>query len=209
MIEQVAYDIPAKIMAGLISGELSRFGSVVRNGSRIIAHLKEVPLPVKNEEFHLKRVAQNIQNAKLPASVMVISLSAIAVGSLAIWAARSAKRKNKAEIPECVRSYQASLKTYLKAINDGALNAGIVDRLIRDLDLIKSNVDNGTISVDLSTEQSSELASLVLDYTRKLTQANPFSPSELEELTPGSADSPIVDLRRYLERQRQLFNRAA
>lgn len=49
----------------------------------------------------------------------------------------------------------------------------------------------------------------MVNYTRRLAGANSVELSEFEGLTPNSEDNSIIDLRRYLESQMQIFNNAA
>jgi hypothetical protein len=206
IIKQVAYEIPPSIMAGLTNGEFSTFGSVVRDRVGTIAYLKEVPLPVKNHVVDMGRIAEGLKN---PKAIIAIGLGAVVVGGIEIWAAGKKKQNTKPEMPKCVENCNASLSAYLEAARNGKLDADIVNRLISDLDAVKENSDSGKIAIDFSIEQLDTLVKLVMDYTRKLAEANSVELSELQEPAPDSEDNLIIDLRRYLEAQKQIFNRAA
>ena len=75
------------------------------------------------------------------------------------------------------------------------------------MDVLKENADSGSISLELSLEESDKLVRLIADYTNKLADANSVELSGLGEDT-DSADV-IVDMRRYLEAQRQIFDESA
>ncbi|GAA0436563.1 hypothetical protein Acor_84450 [Acrocarpospora corrugata] len=116
-------------------------------------------------------------------------------------------------MPNCVEKFNASLGAYLEAVRNGCLDADVLDRLISDLDALKEESDGGRIIVGFSADQLDTLVNHVADYTRKLAESNQIELSELQESTSHSEDnSPsqtIIDLRRYLGVQKQIFNRAA
>ena len=77
------------------------------------------------------------------------------------------------------------------------------------MDALKENADSGTISLELSVEESDKLVRLIADYTNKLADANSFEPHGLDDADTDSADGVIVDIRRYLEAQGQIFDEVA
>lgn len=203
MIIQPTFDIPPDIEAGLNSGELIRYGGVVRDrmGS-IVKHLKEVPGPANSQET-VGRVAASVKRPWV--IITATALSAVAVGVTAIIAARKREGTGKPEVAECVENYIVSLRAYLEAVREGSLDVGIIGQLISDLDAVKAYSNNGSITVDFSTEQSETLANLVVDYTRKLAEANSVELNELQGQASASENDAVVDLRRHLEVQRQIF----
>jgi hypothetical protein len=206
VIQQVTYDIPPDIWVGLKSGEFSRFGSVVRNRKEIITHLKEVSLPGASQEGEMRRIAAGLKH---PKAIAAIGLGTVILGGLVIFAARKRKQDPKPRMPNCVENYNASLGAYLEAVRSGNLDADIINRLISDLSTVKENSDSGNIAIDFSTEQSDTLVQIVVDYTRKLAEANSIELSDLPELAPDSEENVIIDLHRHLEVQKQIFDGAA
>jgi hypothetical protein len=208
VIIQPTLDIPPNIEVGLTSGELIRYGGVVRaRTGNIVTHLREVPGPANSEET-VGRVEVSLKRPWV--IITATALSAVAaVGITAIIAARKREQTGKPEMPECVENYNVSLRAYLEAVREGSLDEGIIGQLISDLDAVKAYSDNGSITVDFSTEQSETLISLVVDYTMKLAEANSFELNELQGQAPDSENDAVVDLRRHLEVQRQIFTRAA
>lgn len=100
------------------------------------------------------------------------------------------------------------MAVYLEAARHGTLDAEIVDRLIADLDAVKAESDSGTITIGFSPEQWETLVGLVAGHTRNLAEANQLELSNLPE--PANAlGATIIELRPYLEVQRELFSRAA
>ena len=113
------------------------------------------------------------------------------------------------EVPECVANYNASLAAYLGAMGSGSLDADLITRLIEDLDALRENADSGTISLVLSVEESDKLVRIIADYTSKLADANSVELSGLDEADSESTEGVIVDMRRYLMAQREIFDRTA
>ena len=209
-VVQITYDVPLDISKGLTTGELSMLGTAaVRNSKHITAHIREVSRTISDgDEPVAAAIAKSAKNPKF----VIIGLGVVAVaavgGGVAVWA-RSRKKQPalEAETPECVLNYNASLAAYLEAIGSASLDSDLVERLITDLDVLKENADSGSISLELSLEESDKLVRLIADYTNKLADANSVELSGLGEDT-DSADV-IVDMRRYLEAQRQIFDESA
>lgn len=206
MISQSTFIIPPEIEAGLLSGDLIQYGGIVRNQlGQIVKHLKEVKLPVSNETA-AARVAAVLKNPRVLIPTLVVGTAA--AGGAAFAAVR--KRK-KAAVPECVERYNASLGTYLEAVQEGRLEADIIDQLISALDAVVAYSDeNGaSITLDFSSKQAAMLVKIVVDSTKQLAVENSIDLSELEEEAPASEGGIVVDLRHYLEVQKKLFTDAA
>ncbi|WP_284741741.1 hypothetical protein [Amycolatopsis sp. RTGN1] len=186
MITEVDFDIPQEIAERLAAGELIRWGGVVRNpAGRLVAHLKEISASKPNEDV-VEAAAWMLKKPVVIAGLATLTVVGTATAAVAIV------RKRKRVQPECVKNYNDSLRAYIEAVRNQSLDAEIIDRLIADLGAVKAYSENGNITVDFSVEQSD---SIDLD--------------EFPESTPTSTDAPVVDLRRYLEVQRKLFNDAA
>lgn len=198
---------PPDIEAGLKSGNLIRYGGVVRDRmGNIVKHLKEVPSPAKSQGV-VGRVAASVKRPR--GIITATALGVVAVGVTTIIAAGKREEAGKPEVPEHIENYDASLRAYLEAVRGGSLDAGIIGQLISDFDAVKAYSNNGDIIVDFSTEQSETLVNLVVDYTRKLAEANSVELDELRGQASASENEAVVDLRRHLEVQRQIFTGAA
>lgn len=209
MISQpTSFYIPPEIEAGLLRGDLIRYGGIVRNQmGQIVKHLKEVPLPVSNEKA-LARVSGMLKNPRIliPAAIV----TTVAAGAAVIVAAKKRKQAGNPEVPGCVQSYNASLAAYVEAVHEGRLELGIIDRLIAELDAVKAySVEDGSITLDFSTKHAEMLVNIVVDYTRKLAEANSIDLNELQGVAPASENDDVVDLRSHLEVQRKIFTEAA
>ena len=53
---QTAYFIEDDLYKKVLSGELQQFGTVIRDGGKIVKHLKEVPVPKQGKEVAQKAV---------------------------------------------------------------------------------------------------------------------------------------------------------
>lgn len=204
-VVQITYDVPLDIAKGLATGELSMLGTAaVRNSKHIATHIREVSRTISDGDEPV--AAAMAKGAKNPTFVIIgIGVVAVAAvgGGVAVWA-RSKKKQSAAEYetPECVLNYNASLGAYLEAIGSGSLDSGLIDRLIADLDVLKQIADGGSISLELSLDESDKLVHIIADYTSKLAEANSVELSGLDEADDDSADSAdcvIVDMRRYLK----------
>lgn len=206
----VVQDVPLDIAKGLMTGELKLLGTAaVRNEKHIAAHIREVSRTFSDgDETMGAAIAKGLKNPK----VVVFGLGVIAVaavGGVAVWAKGRKQQASSLETPECVANYNASLARYLEAIGSGSLDDDLLSRLVSDLDALKENLDSGTISLELSVGESERLMRIIADYTSKLADANSVALSGLDETGSESADGVIIDMRRYLVAQRQVFDQSA
>jgi hypothetical protein len=178
VIAQPTFFIPSEIEAGLLNGDLIRYGGVVRNtAGHIVTHLKEISAPTPNEDA-VGATARMLKKRVVIAGLATLAVTGTATAVVAIV------RTRKRALPECVKNYNDSLRAYLEAVRNQSLDAEIIDRLIADLDAVKAYSKNGNITVDFSTEQSETLVQVVVDYTGQLAQANSIDLDESPESTP-------------------------
>ena len=210
-IIQVPMEISDAALAGLLSGDLTRHGGVVRdNLGHIFEHLKDLPTPAQNQKSALVSIADVIKKNK---TLIVIGIGVVAVaGGVALYLADKSKRNKQINLPETpkyVEDYNASLCAYLEAVRDGNLDIDTINCLVSDLNTIKENYDSGMIKIDFTTEQLDTLVNLVFNYTRKLAEANSIEFIELREPVYSSEEKTLVDLQRYLKVQKQIFEMAS
>jgi hypothetical protein len=205
--------IPPLIQAGIDSGKLFRNGSVVRvvETGRIHKLLDEVPGPEKFAREAAKRAA------KIDPKILVSVVLAMAVvGAGAAFVIKRRKKADgldvltevKADVPECVSNFEASLRAYVDAGRDGNLDAEIVDRLIADLDEIKEWADGGN-TVEFSFEQLEPLFSLVIGHTPALARAYSVALTDVEHQESNCDAGGVVHLRQHLEVQKRILGEAA
>ncbi|MGC0274864.1 hypothetical protein ACO0LV_17920 [Pseudactinotalea sp. Z1739] len=208
MIVQPTFYVPSEIAAGILSGELVRYGGVVRDtAGRLVTHLKEVPTPEKVVEEVAKRAALSLKNPWVAVGAGVLTL--VAVGGGVVLAVKKRKKDAELDVPECVQNYNRSLRVYLEAIQNGRLDADIIDRLIADLDTVVAYGDEGDTTVAFSPDQLATLTRIVLEYTSELAKVNDIELDEAEKPSEDSEGGVVVDLRRYLQVQRRIFGEVA
>jgi hypothetical protein len=103
-IVTVAYDVPDRILEGLKNGELSRFGSVIRDRARITEHLKKVPLPVNPQTSDLWGRAAVVKN---PA--VAVGLGVVVLAGAVMWGVKSKRQSAGSGTPKCVEEYNSPL----------------------------------------------------------------------------------------------------
>ncbi|GIG93298.1 hypothetical protein [Plantactinospora endophytica] len=199
-IINVPLDVPDDIFAGLETGELTRYGGVVRDAAgTIVKHLQD--------GLFSENTAEKATGGK-GSKIVVASLAVAAVVAIGVAAYKVVTgRKQGAEAPECVRKFTTSLGTYLDAARAGKLGVDEVELVITDLDAVKAESDSGRITVDFAIDRWQELTRMVAEHTRKLAAANGIGASDLRELSNPS--NVIVELRCYLEAQRKIYRNAA
>lgn len=190
-VEQVAFVIPKAIEAGLASGELVRYGGVVRNAAgHIVKHLDEVPTPKLDKALGVARAFAQ----KNPKLVIVGAAATVAIGGAAV-AVSAVKRK---KINAAKEKLELALGDYLKAIVDQSMNLEVVDAL--DIALAELRSLTGKQTSDLI---SSEVLDSLVSYSRDFILHN--SPKELT-----AAETPqVMSLEEYLAKQRQIFDEAS
>lgn len=204
---QVPLEIPDEIYTRVLTGEYVRVGGVVRDHGGQLVKLLGDASPIDDAQDAAKAaIAKVLRNR----TTVGIGLGVVAVAATAGGAAYRAKRKTKAsqlELPTAVVNYSDSLATYLEAARQGNLGAEIIDRLIADLEAVKAESDSGTITIESSPEQSETLVGIVAGHTRKLAEANERELRDLPEAA-HTQGATIIELRPYLEVQRDLFSQA-
>jgi hypothetical protein len=208
VIVQPTFYIPPDIATGLLSGDLIRYGGVVRDtAGRLVVHLNEVPTPERTAQEVARVAVKGIKNpwVAVGAGMLIV----MAVGGGVVLAVKRRKKDAKPEVPECVTHYNESLKTYLEAIHTGSLDPEIIDRLISDLDAVKSEAEESDTNIAFSTEQLETLTEVVVGYTTKLAEANAIELDAPGQVAEGAMNNVLADLRQYLEVQKRIFEEAA
>jgi hypothetical protein len=205
---QVQLEIPDDIYVRVLGDDYVRDGGVVRDHAGRLVKLLGDASPIDDAKEAAKASIAKVLRDR---TVVGIGLGVVVVAATAGGAAYRAKRKTKAaqpELPTSIENYGASLAAYLEAARHGSLDAEIIARLTADLDAVNAESDGGTLTVDLSPEQSETLLGIVAEHTRNLIEANQLELSDVPE--PANAQgATIIELRPYLEVQRELFSRAA
>lgn len=211
MYTQPLLHIPPEIEAGLLDGTLKLTGSVVRwaaNG-RILKHLKPVDLPTPEASKAL--VARLASRSTRQYALIIAGGGFVLVGGA--YAATYVKKKRAAaklisaeDMPECVTSFESSLRAYIEAGRTGALDASLLDELIVDLDAVKVFMEEGN-EVLISLDNLVPLFELVIEHTPQLAAAFDVNLSELDEV--DAEGGIVLSLRRHLEAQKTILAEAA
>lgn len=190
-IEQAAFAIPARIEAGLATGELVRYGGVVRDGAgHIVMHLKEVPTP----QFD-KALASARAFAKANKTTLIVgTVATAAIGGTAI--AVTAMKRMK--IDKADKQLQAAMSAYFKAIVAQDMNAKVIDELDRSLGELRALTGKST--TDLI---EGDVLDSLIDYSRNFIVHN--APAEFEQVELGQ----LVSLEDYLAEQKKIFDQAS
>ena len=190
-IEQIAFEIPPNIEAGLAAGELFRYGGVVRNGAGdIVAHLKEVPSPKLNKALAVTREFARANKAAL----MIGTAATVVVGGATI-AVTAVKRK---EINKLEKQLQTALSAYFNAIVAQDMNAEVIDELDHSLRALRAKT--GKPASDLIDGDA--LDSLI-NYSRAFILQN--APDQLEQAELAQ----LVSLEDCLAEQKKIFVQAS
>lgn len=204
-IVQEAFYIPDDIAIGLTSGQLKRFGGVVRyaTGSRkgrIAKHLDPVTTDGDGaSKGFLQSVSELIgEHKKLTIGVLV---TAAGVGTLYYF-------KNKE--PKVVRTFRITLKRYLDHVRVGNVDSTCIQDLMDALAAMKAHKNYEKICVKLTAEELGELVSHICDYTLEFAEKNGKDISNEElDVQENQFDSVVMKLQRCLETQKRIFDEAA
>jgi len=206
-IVQDAYDLTDDILIKVLTGEYRRFGSVIRyatgpNKGQIVKHLKPVRMEAAQQAQGLGVKA--IQFAKNNKKALIIA--GIGTGIAAVGGGIYYKMKNRE--PEVVMRFRESLRLYINGIREGNLSVDLINDLMTCLENLKKHKDYEKISIQLSTEELDLLVNRIFEYTEKLAKDNSIELTE-EELNSQISDGTILNLQRYLQAQKSIFETAA
>lgn len=209
MIPQPILYVPPDLELRILAGELFRTGGVLREvaNGRIFKHLPEMPTPDKAVEEAVKRAEKLNLKIVIPALV----LTGVAVTGVA-WVVKKNQKAIElataaevpADVPECVTSFETSLRAYVDAGRGGLLDVDIVGQLVSDLDAVQAFSEGN--SVLISFEQLLPLFELVIAHTPTLAKAYLV---DLDDLDEQDANAGVVmSLRRHLEAQKRILDEA-
>ena len=190
-IIQEAFDIPDDIAIGLASGLYRRMGGVVRyatgeNKGQIVKHLKPVALP-KDQDAALSIAEKALQFGNQHKKLMVgaVAVVGIAAAGGGIYAGVTVHKRNK---------FQKAFKRYIDAIRAGGLSVEIIE----DLESALSNMK----TVNMKASELLLLVGHIRDFTLKLAENNNV------DVEIRKTDTPIIDLKQYLEIQKKILKSA-
>lgn len=207
MTPQPTLEVPAKIAAGIAAGIFRRDGGVIRwaDSGRIYTFLKDAAPRTEASEQAMGRATAVLKSRGTLVVSAVVVTTALAAGAYTYLK----KRRGEADVPRAVANLNVSLRTYLDAAQSGTLDAAIISKLITHLDAVTEHQDTDGVPFDFSSELWESLVALIVDHTQKLAEAFSVDLSDLEQDAPAEGNPSVIDLRRHLEAQRQIFSSAA
>lgn len=180
--------IPDDIAVGLATGIYRRIGGVVRwavgqKKGQIVKHLKPA-LPANENAETLSIVEKAIIVQKKNKKVMLgaAAIVAVAGGGGIILASVKAKKRN---------AFQKAFKDYVDAMREGNMSVEIIDKLEGALINVKT--------VRMKASELDLLVSHIREYTLRLAELNQV------KMTISETSQPIIDLKQYLEVQKNIL----
>lgn len=211
MIQQVAFEVPAEIAAGLATGKYVQWGGVVRDGAgHIVKHLK--PADVQNGANKALQIAD--QAAQLAKQNKKVAIAALAVAGVAavgggIYAGMTHVRHSKEDAmrKKQMADFNSAFSEYLKALGDGELTIETIDRLEDAIAALNDGKEGFT--VEIKDEQFEDIVKSVRDYTDRLSKANGEKTSNAVLKLFEKKPNDIEGLKECLNTQRGILLRAA
>ncbi len=202
-IIQVNFDVPDEIFKKLLTGEYTRSGGVIRhtNGGQIIRHLEDVNSNKDDSLSIGKRALQFALNNPILIKEGIKTGKTIVTGIY--------KKVKNNQCPYALVKFKENLKVYLNAMKEGSITIEIITDLITSLEELKMHSDIKKINISLSTEELDIIGSLMFEFTKKLAADNTVTLIDTEKLTPFQQDKSIINLQRYLEAQKRIFELAS
>lgn len=201
MYTQPIFDIPPEIEAGVLEGVYRIWGGIVReaDSGRIVKHLKEITPSPEAVEQAVRKL-----NPKVVGVTLVVVTAVGTVTTIVVRRRSKARALAEAERLTPVSDFEASLRAYVQAGKEGALDAEVIERLIANLDALKALSEEGG-DVAISFDDLVPLFELVIAHTRKLADAYDV---ELEDVGTED-DGVVVSLRRHLDAQKSILSQAS
>ena len=204
-VVQEAFEIPAEIATGLLTGEYRRLGGVVRyavgpHKGQIVKHLK--PVDVREAEAAKGALAKGVQLVKgNPKAAIVVGAGMLIAGGGAF-----VYKKIKNREPAVLKEFREALRLYLEAIKSGNMEIDVINGMFDALQALKQHADYEQFSIALTADDIETLVNKIHEYTIKLAADNEIDIEEIDDEESGDA---IIDLEKYLNIQKKVFEEAA
>ena len=211
MIQQVAFEMPTEIAAGIMAGKYVQYGGVVRDtAGHIVKHLK--PADVSdgvNKAMQVAAQAVDLAKNNKKVAVGALAVAGVAAAGGAVYAGVAHVRRKREEEGRktAMDMFNAAFSEYLRSLADGDLAIDKIDALDAAIANLDDSEDGFTIEIE--GDQFKSLVKSVRDYTDRLTKANGGkgrSPVlKLFEKKPNDVSS----LKECLATQREILSQAA
>ena len=199
-IIQETFDVPPDIMAKINAGMYRRTGGVVRHAvgpqkGQIVKLLEPIAKTTQGSAARALRLATNYMMT--PTGIFVCVTVGVCISGVVIFRVHHEMRMRSAE-----KSFHANLNAYLDALNNGNLETSQIDKLIFSLDELKKNPYFKKRGVKLSLEDLDAIVTL-------LAQNNSAPLTNIEDKGVSKSESIIINLQRYLQTQKRMFDEVA
>ena len=221
---QVEMEVPEEIYKRITSGDFIRYGGVVRDhAGRIVKHLSEIDV-FTNEHTRLAKTVgpsngfsgiakiKELVSEHKVASAGVGIAAASGIAYLAYKAIKSGQEKETTAISLSDNSFDEAWKNYIESLNSMRLDEAVLDKLRSIVDdiidcIIDSNRNNTLISID--EKQFNTILTIVYDYTLKLAAINNVQIEDIPQPNFNSESSAFIKLSKYLDAQKEIFEKAS
>jgi hypothetical protein len=198
---QVNFDVPKHIEEGIKSGQFKIIGGVVRNlNGEIVFHLKETGKIIRKMDSRKKLIAGGI---------LVVGTVVVASGTYAVK--KIIKKRNK--LQKAFDQFNKRFVEYVLSADKMELNIDIVNSLYESSELLKGIVENtkkiDKVEKQLNIKDFNELINSVYEYTLKLAKKNNIKIQNIEKNDRLNIKDNIIDLQKYLDVQREVFEKCA
>lgn len=228
---QVALEVPDDVYVALLNGDLIRRGGVVRDAAgQIVVHLKEVG-PVDEEAGKVvaakaaamakqnkallrqnqqlaERAAQLARQNKVILIGVGVVAAAAAVGGAIVHVVKGRKEKEAESLSEVEKSFNAAMKSYLDSLRKGKLNEEALAAVVTNVDEVKTDLNDGTLTIDFTDGQLDALVTMLKDYTERLAAANGMELAEPPSTDKNVEASNMILLSHYLGEQQRILQAA-
>lgn len=192
-IVQEFFNISDEIMKKVSTGENKIFGGEVRNNK---GQIVKILRPVSKLEATL------YYGWKYRDTLFM-------VGKLGMTGVKSYIKSKEKQEPDVVVKFRDALKVYLNAVRKDALTIEIISDVMEHFGELKMQPNFEKIDIALSMEELDVLLNRMFEYTKKLAADNAIELTSLEKETPLQSVNPIINLQRYLETQKCIFELAS
>ncbi|WP_019227233.1 hypothetical protein [Sedimentibacter sp. B4] len=204
---QVIFEVPEWVEKGLNNGDYRIFGGVIRNAKgQIVHHLKNGIWESSKDD--IKNAAEAIKNA--PGKTKVIAIVGVGCVALSVLGYASYKIIKDKKSLKKLNKFNDTLKNYITDGISGTLSA---DKIIEftascnELIEVLNRINISEIEVnEFNNQQFSELINSVRGYTDKLNKAYKTNKIVPERSNGNTIKSNIIDLRKYLEIQSEIYS---
>lgn len=211
MIQQVAFEMPTEIAAGILAGKYTQYGGVIRDGAgRIVKHLK--PADVSdgaNKAMQVAAQAVDLAKSNKKVAIGALAVAGVAAVGGAVYAGVTHVRHKKEEEKRKTEmdAFNATFSDYLRALADEKLSLEKIDALEEAIAALGGDKDDFIIEIE--GDQFKSLVRSVHDYTERLSKANgDKGRSAILKLFEKKPDD-VSGLRECLATQRKILSQAA